>query len=235
MRVLRLAMVLRLRTFLPERRRWIHDMPDESAIVPRSGSASALSAAEFGPMLAGILASAYGYALRLTRNTADAEDLVQDAALRAFRGAGSFEAGTNFKAWFFKILTRCFWSKHRESQRRPVTVDIEDPQSISLFRQSRATGLLQQSDDPASLLIDRLGTERVVQAIAQLPEEYATVCTLYFMEDFSYQEIAEVLDVPVGTVRSRLHRGRKLLQKALWRLAEDSGIVSDLTSREDQR
>jgi len=78
----------------------------------------------------------------------------------------------------------------------------------------------------------RLGTERVAQAIGQLPEEYGVVCTLYFMEDFAYHEIADVLEVPVGTVRSRLHRGRKMLQKALWCLAEEMGIVTELSQRE---
>jgi RNA polymerase sigma-70 factor (ECF subfamily) len=190
-----------------------------------------LGADEFQALLVSVLPTAYGYALRLTRNRADAEDLVQDAALRAFRAMGSFDAGTNFKAWIFRILTRCFWANHRRRQRRPNTVDFDDTPDLFLYARSAEHGLQWQGEDPARTLIDRLGTERVADAIGQLPEEYGVVCTLYFMEDFAYHEIADVLEVPVGTVRSRLHRGRKMLQKALWCLAEESGIVKDLTQR----
>ena len=128
----------------------------------------------------------------------------------------------------FQILTRCFWARHRTQKRRPATVDLDDTPDLFLYSRSAAAGLPWEGEDPASQLIERLGTERVVAAIAQLPEEYGVVCTLYFMEDFAYHEIAEVLGIPVGTVRSRLHRGRKMLQKVLWQIAEESGIVTEL-------
>ena len=191
-----------------------------------------LGADDFQVLLVEVLPTAYGYALRLTRNRADAEDLVQDAALRAFRAMTTFEPGTNFKAWIFRILTRCFWANHRRRQRRPNTVDFDDTPDLYLYARSAEHGLQWEGEDPARALIDRLGTERVSEAIGQLPEEYGVVCTLYFMEDFAYHEIADVLEVPVGTVRSRLHRGRKMLQKALWCLAEESGIVTELAQRE---
>lgn len=222
-------------------RRTVHDMPDPSdnliAGLSSEQSATAqavapLGADDFQALLVDVLPTAYGYALRLTRNRADAEDLVQDAALRAFRAMTSFEPGTNFKAWIFRILTRCFWANHRRRQRRPNTVDFDDTPDLYLYARSAEHGLQWQGEDPARALIDRLGTERVSQAIGQLPEEYGVVCTLYFMEDFAYHEIADVLEVPVGTVRSRLHRGRKMLQKALWCLAEESGIVTELAQRE---
>ena len=225
-------------------RRTMHDMSDESdnlmdryetTGVVTAPAAAPLSADQFQALLVDVLPTAYGYALRLTRNRADAEDLVQDAALRAFRAMGTFEPGTNFKAWIFRILTRCFWASHRRRQRRPNTVDFDDTPDLYLYARSAEHGLPWQGEDPARALIDRLGTERVAEAIGQLPEEYGVVCTLYFMEDFAYHEIADVLEVPVGTVRSRLHRGRKMLQKALWCLAEESGIVSALTQREDER
>jgi RNA polymerase sigma-70 factor (ECF subfamily) len=215
----------------------VDDMSDESDNsmegLPAGQTATAqvaapLSADEFQALLVEVLPTAYGYALRLTRNRADAEDLVQDAALRAFRAMNTFESGTNFKAWIFRILTRCFWANHRRRQRRPNTVDFDDTPDLYLYARSAEHGLPWQGEDPARTLIDRLGTERVSQAIGQLPEEYGVVCTLYFMEDFAYHEIANVLEVPVGTVRSRLHRGRKMLQKALWRVAEESGIVTEL-------
>ena len=192
-----------------------------------------LDADDFQVLLVEVLPTAYGYALRLTRNRADADDLVQDAALRAFRAMDTFERGTNFKAWIFRILTRCFWASHRQRQRRPVTVDLDDTPDLYLFARSAEHGLAWQGEDPAHALIDRLGTERVSEAIAQLPEEYRVVCTLYFMDDFAYHEIAEVLDVPVGTVRSRLHRGRKMLQKSLWSIAEDHGIVMALAAERE--
>jgi RNA polymerase sigma-70 factor, ECF subfamily len=222
-------------------RRTVYDMSDESdnpmeelpaGRTATEQAAMPIGADEFQALLVEVLPTAYGYALRLTRNRADAEDLVQDAALRAFRAMATFEVGTNFKAWIFRILTRCFWANHRSRQRRPNTVDFDDTPDLYLYARSAEHGLPWQGEDPARSLIDRLGTERVAQAIGQLPEEYGVVCTLYFMEDFAYHEIADVLEVPVGTVRSRLHRGRKMLQKALWCLAEESGIVTEMTQRE---
>jgi RNA polymerase sigma-70 factor, ECF subfamily len=188
----------------------------------------------FESLLAEVLPSAYGFALRLTRNRADAEDLVQEAALRAFRASDSFEPGTNFKAWFFRILTRGFWATHRHQKRRAATVDLEDTPDLYLYARSAQSGLPWDGEDPAATLVNRMGTDRITQAIAQLPEEYGVVCTLYFMEDFAYHEIAQVLEVPIGTVRSRLHRGRKMLQKSLWQLAEEAGIIAELREREDE-
>jgi len=182
--------------------------------------------ADFEALFAAVAGTAFGIAMRLTRNQADAEDLVQEAALLAFRAFASFEPGTNFRAWFFKILTNCYFSKRRREKSRPVTSDLDDTPDLYLYARSAEAGFPTQGPDPAAQLLDRLGTERVVTAIAHLPEEYRVVSTLYFMEDLSYEEIAEVLGCPIGTVRSRLHRGRKMLQKALWLVAEESGIVT---------
>jgi RNA polymerase sigma-70 factor (ECF subfamily) len=170
--------------------------------------------------------SAFGVAIRFTRNRADAEDLVQEAALLAFRSFESFETGTNFKAWFFKILTNCYFSNRRREKSRPVTSDLDDTPDLYLYARSAETGFPTAGPDPAAQLLEQLGTERVVAAIERLPEEYRVVSTLYFMQDFSYEEIARVLQCPVGTVRSRLHRGRKMLQKALWQVAEEDGLVA---------
>ena len=192
-------------------RRTVDDMPTESdnlmddRLAGRTATAQAavpLGADEFQVLLVEVLPSAFGYALRLTRNRADAEDLVQDAALRAFRASATFEAGTNFKAWIFRILTRCFWANHRRRQRRPNTVDFDDTPDLYLYARSAEHGLPWQGEDPARALIDRLGTERVSEAIGQLPEEYGVVCTLYFMEEFAYHEIADVLGCSPGTVKS---------------------------------
>ena len=196
---------------------------------PTPSSVGTLTPGGFQSLLLEVLPPAFGYALRLTRNRADAEDLVQDASLLAFRASAGFTPGTNFKAWYFHILTRCFWGRHRTARRRPTTVNLEDAPDLFLYSRSAASGLPWEGDDPAAALLDALGSERVSEALAQLPEEYGVACTLYFMEDFAYHEIAGILGIPVGTVRSRLHRGRKMLQKLLWAHAEDAGIVAGLS------
>ncbi len=205
------------------------------AMAGAERSVTPLDAAVFDAQLLAQLPPAYGYALRLTRNRADAEDLVQEAALLACRGSQTFDAGTNFKAWFFRILVRCFYARHRTAKRRPETVEFDDTPDVYLYGNFIRSGLPSAGDDPAGALIDRLGTERVVEAIRELPTEYGVVCTLYFMEDSTYHEIAEVLDIPVGTVRSRLHRGRKMLQKVLWQVAQEAGVISALNHEQEQR
>jgi RNA polymerase sigma-70 factor (ECF subfamily) len=188
----------------------------------------------FEALLTPLLEAAYGTALRLTRNAADAEDLVQDAAYLACRGFKSFEAGTNFKAWFFRILTNAFYSKYRRQKRAGTQVELEDTPELYLFCQTAAAGLHADTPDPAAVLMNRLDSEAVSRAVESLPDEYRVVATLYFMQDLQYQDIARILEVPVGTVRSRLHRGRRLLQKALWTIAEERGIVAGLRSKGDQ-
>ncbi len=188
---------------------------------------------QFESLLAPLLDLAFGMALNFTGNRADAEDLVQEAALRAFRGFETFRPGTNFKAWFFRILTNTFLSRRRRDKRRPVGVDLQEVPDLYLFHQTAAAGLHDRSSDPARLLLDKLGVEAVQKAVSDLPDEFRTVATLYFMEDFSYAEIAEVLEIPVGTVRSRIHRGRRLLQKRLWAVAEEEGIVRQLADGGD--
>jgi RNA polymerase sigma-70 factor, ECF subfamily len=189
---------------------------------------SAVDHRVFEELLSPLLDPAFGLAFSMTRNSADAEDVVQEAAMRAFRAFDTFEQGTNFKAWFYRILTNCCYARHRTSKRRPEIVDLDDANELYLYRQTRTTGLHERSNDPASILMDRLSAERVAEAISMLPEEYQSVAMLYFLEDYSYQEIADALDIPVGTVRSRLHRGRRMLQKALWVIAKEEGIVSEL-------
>jgi RNA polymerase sigma-70 factor, ECF subfamily len=189
--------------------------------------------ATFESLFAAVMGSAYGVAMRFCHNQADAEDLVQEAAFLAYRAFGSFEQGSNFRAWFLKILTNCYFSKRRREKSRPVTSDLDDTPDLYLYAHSGQAGFPTQGPDPASQLLESLGTERIVAAIGRLPEDYRVVCTLYFMEDLSYEEIARILDCPVGTVRSRLHRGRKMLQKALWQVAEEDGIVGDKPKETD--
>src|SRR3712207_4274393 len=189
------------------------------------------AAQKFETYLLPILGAAYGTALHMTRHRDDAEDLVQEAALQAFRGFHTFEPGTNFKAWFFRILTNLFINKYRRKQREPevdTIPEIEEAPALYLYKKAHEIGLYSWNSDPAAVVMSKVGADHVAKAIAALPEEYRVVCALYFMEEFSYEEIAEMVGCPVGTVRSRLHRGRRTLQKALWWVAEEDGIVGDL-------
>jgi RNA polymerase sigma-70 factor, ECF subfamily len=188
-------------------------------------------AKRFESSLMPILAAVYGTALHMTRNRDDSEDLVQEAALQAFRAFDSFQEGTNFKAWFFRILTNLFINAYCKRRREPeidTLSDLEDAPALYLFKRTREMGMHAWNPDPAALVIEKVEAEEVSRAIAALPEDYRIVSALYFMEEFSYQEIAEIVGCPVGTVRSRLHRGRRMLQKALWHIAEQQGIIADL-------
>lgn len=191
------------------------------------------AADNFTSLLDSVLEPAYRTAYHLTRNEADAEELVQEAALLAYKGFDRFELGTNFKGWFMTILRNRFISGYRKKQREVPTVDLEDAPDLYMYNKSLESGLATQTSEPAKYVIERLDAEQVGDALAELPMEFREAATLYFTQDMSYQEIADVLGVPVGTVRSRLHRGRKLLQKKLWSLAEDYGLVPEAEATED--
>ncbi len=206
-------------------------MPDPGGTAPAIAGPDV--SATFEALLETVLDGAFGAALRYTRNRTEAEDLVQEAALLAWRGFKSFDQGGNFKAWFFRILTNRFFSAYRTRKRQGTEIELDDAPELYLYCQTAALGLHGSTEDPAQRLMSRLATEQVEEAVAALPDEYRVVATLYFLQDFSYQEIADVVGVPVGTIRSRLHRGRRLLQKALWVIAEERGIVSALTEGTD--
>jgi RNA polymerase sigma-70 factor (ECF subfamily) len=178
----------------------------------------------FDSLVEPILASAFRVAIGLTRNQDDAEDLVQDAVLRAHKGFESFEYGTNFKAWFFRILFNCFRTEYRRRRRRADVVSFDEGVERHIAADAPAEVSGSFADAPDALR--RLHAEQITAALRTLPEEYRGVATMYFVDDLSYQEMAEALDIPVGTVRSRLHRGRKMLQARLWSLAVDLGIVA---------
>jgi RNA polymerase sigma-70 factor (ECF subfamily) len=179
----------------------------------------------FEQLLTPLLDRAFGLALNLLGDRAEAEDAVQEAALLAFKNFKSFEPGTNFKAWFFRILVNWCYGRHRQRKRRPDTVDLEDVPAMYLYAQTEAAGMHRAGGDPVGGVLGKLDGEQIRSAIQALPDEFRSVAALYFLEDSTYQEIADVLDVPVGTVRSRLHRGRRLLQKQLWAVAVDTGLV----------
>lgn len=178
-------------------------------------------AVTFEAQLTPLLAGAYRTAASLLGDRAEAEDAVQEAALQAFRAYDSFEPGTNFRAWFFRILTNCCYARHRRRKRRPQTVEFDDVPDLYLYRMAQQTGAYADTANPAAAVLGKMSVDQILAAIDALPEEYRAVAALYFVEEMTYEEIAAALDRPVGTVRSRLHRGRKLLQKALWDLAQE--------------
>jgi RNA polymerase sigma-70 factor (ECF subfamily) len=188
-----------------------------------------VSVPTFESLLTPVLAPAYRVAANLVGDVVEAEDVVQEAALRAFRAFGTFTPGTNFRAWFLKIVTNCSLGRLRQRRTRPLALDFDELPDLYLYQKTKDLGLHTEVEDPAGALLQRLDIEQIMQAIGALPEEYRVVATLYFVEDLSYEEIAEAVACPIGTVRSRLHRGRKMLQKALWKTAEDAGIVGALT------
>ncbi|MBA2312871.1 MAG: sigma-70 family RNA polymerase sigma factor [Actinobacteria bacterium] len=171
-----------------------------------------------------LLDSLYGAALRMTRNPADAEDLVQETMLRAYRAFDRFEPGTNLKAWLFRILTNAYINTYRKKQREPQKVSSDEVEDFDLYQELKNHDP-QYSETPESLVLDSLVDSDILEAIEELPEQFRLAVVLSDMEGFTYAEMAEIMDVPMGTVMSRLHRGRKALQKRLWKIAVDRGIV----------
>ncbi len=169
----------------------------------------------------------YSHALRMTRNPSDAEDLVQETYLKGYRGFGGFTEGTNLRAWLFRIMTNSYINNYRKKQRRPDESDLEDVQDLFLYRRlgGAETAVLSRSAEDE--LLDSISEHEVKQAIEDLPEQYRDAVLLADVEGFAYKEIAEILDVPIGTVMSRLHRGRKRLQEQLYSFAERRGLVGD--------
>jgi len=165
----------------------------------------------------------YSAALRLTKNERDAEDLVQDTFLRAFRFFDKFERGTNIKAWLFKILTNTFINRYRRKVKERTVVEGAAREGTNERFVARDAN--ESSSNPEQYLFDRLLSDDVLRAIDGLPIDFRLLVILADLQEFSYKEIAEILDCPVGTVMSRLYRGRKLLQKNLLGYAVESGVV----------
>jgi RNA polymerase sigma-70 factor, ECF subfamily len=164
----------------------------------------------------------YAAALRLTRNRTDAEDLVQEAFLRAYRGFGGFEPGTNLRAWLYRILTNAYINIYRKRQREPVTVSDDELPEWWLYEKLGNEGVEASAE---ARVLESLPDEDVQEALASLPEQFRLAVLLADVEGFSYKEIAEILDIPMGTVMSRLHRGRRALEKRLWGVMQERGLV----------
>ena len=161
--------------------------------------------------------SLYNTAYRMTRNAEDAEDLVQETYLKAYRYYDKFEEGTNFKAWLFKIMKNTFINNYRRQQALPPQSDFAEIEDA--FENQLADDVTRRSKNPEDELLEGVMDEDVQRALDALPEDYRMVVTLADLEGFSYKEIADILEIPLGTVMSRLHRGRKQLEKLLYDFA----------------
>ena len=200
----------------------VFEGPRRSASVPAVADQADFEndALQYAPQL-------YAAAMRMTRKPADAEDLVQETFLKAYRAYGSFEAGTNLKAWLYRILTNTFINKYRRDNRRPDEVDLGDVEDLYIYRRLGSEDTAESSRSVEDRVLEGLVEADIKRAVEQLPENFRLPVLLADLEGFSYKEIAEILDIPMGTVMSRLHRGRKALQRSLWEYASRRGLLPD--------
>jgi RNA polymerase sigma-70 factor (ECF subfamily) len=182
--------------------------------------------ATFSEQVEPFMDALYGAAMRMTRNPADAEDLLQETFLRAYRGFPRFTEGTNLRAWLYRILTNTYINTYRAKQRRPEQTELDEVEDLYLYRRLGGLEAASMGRSAEDELMDLFTEAEVKEAIESLPENYRIAVLLADVEGFAYKEIAEMLDIPIGTVMSRLHRGRKALQKSLHTFAVARGLAS---------
>jgi RNA polymerase sigma-70 factor, ECF subfamily len=175
-----------------------------------------------------LMPSLYAAAMRMTRNPADAEDLVQETYLKAYRGFGGFEEGTNLKAWLYRILTNTYINTYRAKKRRPDETDLDDVEDLYLYRRIGGLEAALAGRSAEDELLDRFTDTEVKEALESLPENFRLAVLLADVEGFAYKEIADILEIPIGTVMSRLHRGRKALQQRLYQFAVERNLTTPI-------
>lgn len=172
-----------------------------------------------------LLDQLYGAALRMTRNPADAEDLVQETYIKAFQGFRSYKSGTNLKAWLYRILTNAYINNYRKAQRRPAEYATDDITDSQIAETASHTSIGLRSAEVEAL--EKLPDEEIRDALMSLKEDYRMVVYYADVEGLPYKEIAEIMGTPIGTVMSRLHRGRKQLRDALHNVAVKRGFLKE--------
>ncbi|MCG7267608.1 MULTISPECIES: sigma-70 family RNA polymerase sigma factor [unclassified Corynebacterium] len=172
-----------------------------------------------------LLDQLYGAAVRMTRNPADAQDLVQDAYMKAYQAFGSFKEGTNLKAWMYRILTNTYINSYRKAQRRPTESSADEMTDWQLAETAKHDSVGLESAEVEAL--KNIPDKRIQDALMSLGEDYRMVVYYADVEGLAYKEIAEIMDTPIGTVMSRLHRGRKQLRSKLKDVAAEHGIVTE--------
>ncbi|HET6781160.1 MAG TPA: sigma-70 family RNA polymerase sigma factor [bacterium] len=181
---------------------------------------------QFEQMVEEHLSGLFGAALRLTRNRTNAEDLLQETFLRAWRSFHTFRPGTNARAWLYRILMNAYIDNYRKATREPEVVDQDDVDEFYLYSKVQESDEYRRAGNPEEAFLQTLMDADVKAALESLPEAFRAVVMLADIDGFSYKEIAEILSIPIGTVMSRLHRGRKQLQVALWEYARRARYVN---------
>ena len=169
----------------------------------------------------------FSTALRMTRNRADAEDLVQETFMKAWRAYDSYQEGTNLRAWLFRIMTNSFINRYNAAKRRPVESELDEVEELYLYRRIGAVDQSKINPSAEDQMMEMFTDEEVKTALEELPESFRLPVLLSDVDGFSYKEISEMLDVPIGTVMSRLHRGRKAMHRMLYQFAKDRGLIDE--------
>src|SRR3954454_16825120 len=206
-----------------------HTYPGLRRSQPAQGLAwpAVADQSKFSDLAMEYMPSIYSAALRMTRNPADAEDLVQETYLKAYRAFDRFQQGTNLKACLLRILTITFINSYRAKKRRPEQTELDEVEDLYLYRRLGGLEAAAASRSAEEEVLDLFTDDEVKAALESLPEQFRIAVLLADVEGFSYKEIADILDIPIGTVMSRLHRGRKALQKALFEFGVERGLVGD--------
>ena len=167
----------------------------------------------------------FSTALRMTRSRSDAEDLVQETYIKGWRSFHTFQEGTNLRAWLFRIMTNTYINKYNAQKRKGTEVELDDIEELFLYKRLGSIDQSQLSSSAEDQMLELFTDDEVKNALEELPEDFRVPVLLSDVDGFSYKEIAEMLEIPIGTVMSRLHRGRKAMQKMLYEYARDRGLI----------
>ena len=169
----------------------------------------------------------FSTAMRMTRNRSDAEDLVQETFIKAWRSFTTYQQGTNLRAWLFRIMTNTYINKYNAQQRKPTETELDDVEELFLYKRLGSVDQSQLSQSAEDQMLSLFTDDEVKKALEELPDQFRIPVLMSDVEGFSYKEIAEILEIPLGTVMSRLHRGRKSMQKMLYEYAKERGLINE--------